>query len=54
MFVPRIVGLRFGEIVFDGPPDHLTSDKLTEIYGEEDWEATIQTVEDEEDVETTQ
>lgn len=54
MFVPRIVGLRFGEIVFDGPPDHLTSDKLTEIYGEEDWEATIQTVEDEEDGETTQ
>ncbi len=54
MFVPRIVGLRFGEIVFDGPPDHLTSDKLTEIYGEEDWEATIQTVEDEEDAETTQ
>ena len=54
MFVPRIVGLRFGEIVFDGPPDHLTSDKLTEIYGEEDWEATIQTVEDEEDLEITQ
>ena len=48
MFVPHIVGLRFGEIVFDGPPDGLTPDKLTEIYGEEDWEATIQTVEDEE------
>jgi phosphonate transport system ATP-binding protein len=54
MFVPRIVGLRFGEIVFDGPPDGLTSDKLTEIYGEEDWEATIQAVEDEEDVEAAQ
>ncbi len=54
MFVPRIVGLRFGEIVFDGPPDGLTSDKLTEIYGEEDWEATIQTVEGEEEVEAVQ
>lgn len=54
MFVPRIVGLRLGEIVFDGPPDGLTSDKLTEIYGEEDWEATIQTVEGEEEVEALQ
>ena len=54
MFVPRIVGLRLGEIVFDGPPDGLTSDKLTEIYGEEDWEATIQTVEGEEEVEAVQ
>ncbi len=47
MFVPRIVGLRFGEIVFDGPPDSLTAERLTEIYGEEDWEATIEKVEDE-------
>ena len=39
MFVPRVVGLRFGEIVFDGPPTGLTSEKLTEIYGEEDWSA---------------
>ena len=49
MFVPRVVGLRFGEIVFDGPPTGLTSEKLTEIYGEEDWEATIEKVESEED-----
>ena len=49
MFVPRIVGLRMGEIVFDGPPAGLTSDKLTEIYGEEDWEATIRRVEEEEE-----
>jgi phosphonate transport system ATP-binding protein len=55
MFVPRIVGLRFGEIVFDGPPEGLTSDKLTEIYGEEDWEATIQPVEkDETDIEAAE
>ena len=49
MFVPRVVGLRFGEIVFDGPPTGLTPEKLTEIYGEEDWEATIEKVEDEDD-----
>ena len=53
MFVNRVVGLRFGEIVFDGPPGGLTPDKLTEIYGEEDWEATIQKVEDE-DMEVAQ
>ncbi|GAB4385125.1 phosphonate ABC transporter ATP-binding protein [Albidovulum sp.] len=47
MFVPRVVGLRFGEIVYDGGPEGLTADKLTEIYGEEDWEATIARVEDE-------
>ncbi|WGH77298.1 phosphonate ABC transporter ATP-binding protein [Jannaschia ovalis] len=40
-FVQRVIGLRFGEIVYDGPPDGLSPDKLTEIYGEEDWEATI-------------
>jgi phosphonate transport system ATP-binding protein len=42
MFVPRIVGLREGEIVFDGTPDELNNDKLSEIYGEEDWTATRQ------------
>jgi phosphonate transport system ATP-binding protein len=41
MFVPRIVGLRLGEIVYDGPADGLSPDVLTEIYGEEDWTATI-------------
>ncbi len=54
MFVPRIVGLRFGEIVFDGVPLALTPEKLTEIYGEEDWEATIEAVDDDEDVEAAQ
>lgn len=47
LFVPRVVGLRFGEIVFDGLPSDLSPEKLTEIYGEEDWEATIEQVEDE-------
>jgi phosphonate transport system ATP-binding protein len=32
--------------VFDGQPTDLTPDKLTEIYGEEDWEATIEKVKD--------
>jgi phosphonate transport system ATP-binding protein len=50
MFVQRVIGLRFGEMVYDGPPDGLTPDKLTEIYGEEDWEATIEAV-DEDDLE---
>jgi len=49
MFAERVVGLRFGEIVYDGPPDGLTPDVLTEIYGEEDWEATIETVENEDE-----
>lgn len=47
MFVSRIVGLRLGEIAFDGAPTALTPDVLTQIYGEEDWEATIQKDEDE-------
>ncbi len=42
MFAQRIVGLRLGEIVYDGPPDGLTADVLTDIYGEEDWSQTIQ------------
>ncbi|MFD2206697.1 phosphonate ABC transporter ATP-binding protein [Kiloniella antarctica] len=48
MFVQRVVGLRFGEIVYDGPPDQLKPETLTEIYGEEDWEATIEKIDDEE------
>jgi phosphonate transport system ATP-binding protein len=42
MFARRIVGLRLGEIVYDGAPDGLNAEMLTLIYGEEDWEATIQ------------
>ena len=37
----RVIALRDGETVFDGKPDDLTSDVLTDIYGEEDWSATI-------------
>jgi len=49
MFAERVVGLRFGEVVYDGPPTGLTPDVLTEIYGEEDWEATIEKVDDDQD-----
>jgi len=42
MFVARIVGLRDGKIVFDGTPDQLGDDVLTEIYGEEDWNVTTE------------
>jgi len=48
MFAQRIVGLKAGEVVYDGPPDGLKPNVLTEIYGEEDWSATIQKDEDEE------
>lgn len=36
-FMQRIVGLRAGEIVFDGAPEALNEQTLTAIYGEEDW-----------------
>ncbi|MFT4726790.1 MAG: phosphonate transport system ATP-binding protein [Granulosicoccus sp.] len=40
LFVQRIVGLQAGQVVFDGSPESLDSGVLTQIYGEEDWEAT--------------
>ncbi|MCP4317968.1 MAG: phosphonate ABC transporter ATP-binding protein [Hyphomicrobiales bacterium] len=48
MFVQRVIGLRTGEIAFDGSPEGLTADVLTRIYGEEDWHATIEKVEEDE------
>lgn len=39
-FVPRVVGLRAGEIVFDGRPTDLDAARLTDIYGDEDWDET--------------
>ncbi|HSL41245.1 MAG TPA: ATP-binding cassette domain-containing protein, partial [Desulforhopalus sp.] len=41
LFVRRIVGLRQGEVVYDGPPDGLDAEVLTAIYGIEDWSATV-------------
>ena len=49
MFVQRVIGLRSGTVEFDGPPNALSPDVLTTIYGEEDWEATIQKIEDDEE-----
>ena len=49
MFARRIVGLQLGSIVYDGPPEDLNPEVLTQIYGEEDWEATIQNVGDEDE-----
>ena len=46
MFAERIVGLRAGEIVYDGAPTGLTAEVLTQIYGEEDWSATIRKVDE--------
>jgi phosphonate transport system ATP-binding protein len=46
MFAERIVGLKAGEIVYDGPPTALSADVLTKIYGEEDWSATIRPVDE--------
>jgi phosphonate transport system ATP-binding protein len=46
-FADRIIGLRGGAIVFDGSPDRVTAQVLTDIYGEEDWSTTIRKVDDE-------
>ncbi|VAW16731.1 ABC transporter, ATP-binding protein (cluster 12, methionine/phosphonates), partial [hydrothermal vent metagenome] len=45
----RVVGLETGKIIFDGTPNQLTPSVLTSIYGEEDWEATIETVDDDDE-----
>ncbi len=37
----RVVALNEGGLVFDGRPEDLTPKALNEIYGEEDWSATI-------------
>lgn len=36
-FLSRIVGLRAGSIVFDGPSTDVNNTVLTKIYGDEDW-----------------
>ncbi|MDQ2079996.1 phosphonate ABC transporter ATP-binding protein [Xanthobacteraceae bacterium Astr-EGSB] len=42
MFLSRIVGLRQGRVVYDGPSNGLTPEVLTVIYGEEDWTRSAQ------------
>lgn len=48
-FVDRVVGLAAGQIVFDGKPDELSEETLTLIYGEEDWSATTDKEDEEEE-----
>ena len=43
-FADRIIGLAGGEIVFDGTPQQVTAQVLTDIYGEEDWSTTIRKI----------
>ncbi|WP_333835130.1 phosphonate ABC transporter ATP-binding protein [Rubrimonas sp.] len=50
-FVQRIIGLRAGRVVFDGPPDALDTAVLTTIYGEEDWTAMRKAAEEDRDAE---
>lgn len=38
-FLPRIVGLRAGQVVFDGPASDINEAVLASIYGQEDWSA---------------
>lgn len=42
LFAERVVGLQAGQVVFDGAPEGLNPDVLTQIYGEEDWLATAE------------
>lgn len=35
-FCDRIIGMRDGKLVFDGTPDELTEDRLTDVYGSYD------------------
>jgi phosphonate transport system ATP-binding protein len=36
-FADRVVGMRLGEIVFDGAPEALGTEQLKSIYGGEEW-----------------
>jgi phosphonate transport system ATP-binding protein len=41
-FLPRIVGLRAGAVVYDGPAKAVDHAVLTRVYGAEDWTAITQ------------
>jgi phosphonate transport system ATP-binding protein len=40
-FLPRIVGLRAGAVVYDGAASEMNADVLTRIYGDEDWSGVL-------------
>lgn len=44
-FLPRIVGLRAGRLVYDGPASGIDHSVLTHIYGDEDWSTITQKLE---------
>lgn len=50
LFADRIIGLRAGELVFDGLPDELDAEMLTRIYGEEDWNHSVESDDDTQEV----
>lgn len=50
-FTQRIIGLKAGEVVFDGAPDLLDESVLTRIYGEEDWTAMRRAAEEDDHAE---
>ncbi len=41
-FLPRIVGLRQGAVVYDGAAAQVDRQVLTDIYGDEDWSSITQ------------
>jgi phosphonate transport system ATP-binding protein len=43
-FLPRIVGLRAGVVVYDGPVANIDEAVLTSIYGDEDWTSITQSM----------
>lgn len=43
-YLPRIVGLKSGEIVYDGAASGMDAAVLTRIYGDEDWTAITRNV----------
>ena len=43
-FLPRIVGLRAGVVVYDGPAAEIDKTVLTNIYSDEDWTAITQSM----------
>ena len=53
-FSDRIIGLRAGQVVFDGPPSDLDDKVLTEIYGEEDWTAMQKASQEDEEADRLQ
>lgn len=46
LFADRIIGLRAGELVFDGLSEELDAEMLTRIYGEEDWNHSLESDEE--------